>query len=179
MNNEMVQVPVTFWDKMTAALFPPKEERQPEGKPEPQPTPPQADNAQLAVIAAENERLATEVEKLKAEQARNKRVAHYAAELQKTVFEGDAELAGVLASMPDEQAAVLATRFKAVAAQEKLAAVTKPVGGTGDADGTPQETLHDVTLKYAAEHKVSYPVALEATMKARPELVKDWQEGGK
>lgn len=176
--SEMVQIPVSFWDKLTAVLFPPKEERQ--EQPTPQQTPQtQPDNTvQLTAIQKERDDYAAkvasyqaEIETLKAQQAKQTRVEKFGSELKETIFNGDTDLYTLLAELPEEKANALLTKFKALASQVNLAAVTKAVGATGDPDTTKEETLNDVIIKYTVEHKVDYATAFNAIKASNPELV--------
>lgn len=155
MTTETVTVPMSFWDKLTARLFP-EPPAQPEPEPEPvKPTEPD----QMSAIVAERDTYKAELDALKAEQAKTTRLEQFTAQLKETKSPEGAEM---LAGMTDEQAAWVIERFKALSAQINETAIVGELGTSAQGDLTedPKARLDNAVKAIMAEKKVDYAAAI-------------------
>jgi len=168
MAENTVTVPAGLWDRAMARLFP---EQPQEHAPEP---PAQKDDfaAKLQAEKARVEKLNAEIAKMKAEQDQGARIAHFAAELPN---EGE-ETHTLLASLENEVAEKLETRFKALYAQIEQQP-DKKVGKAGEPEGLgtdPRTALDKAVLQYASENDVLYHEAFGSVTATHPELLTDY-----
>ena len=181
MENENVTVPKGMWDVFTA-WFKGKVEK-PEVEPvvpEPvQPAPPAQpapeETEQYQAVIAERDDFKAKYEAMEAERARTARVENFAAQLKETKVESGAEM---LAAMSDEQAAWVIQHFKALSAQVAESVLLGERGTDAPSDQDPKTALSSAIDAYIAEHKVSYPAAVEALTATRPELFKIYTHQG-
>lgn len=144
---------------------------------EPVPVAPAQQEDYVAKFQAEQARVETlnaEIAKMKAEQNKEARIAHFAAELPN---EGE-DTHTLLASLEDEVAEKLETRFKALYAQIGQQP-DKKVGNAGQPEGMgtdPQQALNTAVLQYAAENKVPYHEAFGSVTATHPELLADYYD---
>lgn len=169
MTTETVTVPVSWLDRIFGRV------------PEPEaPEPPQQMTAitpdvdQLAAIQAERDDLAMRLVALETEQQRRARVEHFETELAETALAEDTELPALLAGLTDETvAAELLRRFKALAEQARVAALTADVGHEGQATtGDPRMDLDAAVKAEMSKSAADYLTALKTITSTQPELVK-------
>lgn len=179
MTTDTVTMPASLLDRLLARLG-----LLPDGQPAPD-SPPPVDAPepavaltaavtvdQFAAVRAERDSLAARVAQMEADAARIQRVEHFAAELVGTSLAGDAELPALLAALPDEPAAELARRFRALAEQTRVAALTADVGHEGQpATGDPTAALDAAIRAEMATSKVDYNAALLRVRAEQPDLV--------
>lgn len=170
--SEMTQIPTSLLDRFMAIF-----DKEPEAKPTPTPTPPAGDDGNADAYAVEIQEKEAEIAEYKAKveqmelaQVAAERIAQFSTELKDhAAVSGDSELHTILARLPEADAAVLVTKFKALSAQIDEAGLT---GDVGEADGeaTTEETIVVLANKYAAEHKVDFNTAVGKLAIDRPEL---------
>jgi hypothetical protein len=153
MTTETVTVPMNFWDKLTARLFP-----EPPVLPEPVP-PVVTEPDQMSAIVAERDTFKAELDAMKAEQTKTARLDQFTAQLKETKSPEGAE---ILAGMTDEQAAWVIERFKALSAQITESAIVGEIGTSAQGDLTDDPKLRlDAAVKLVmAEKKVDYEAAV-------------------
>jgi len=184
MTTEMIQVPMTFWDKLTARFFePPIAPPEPALKLTPPVETPQVDVAQLTALQSERDNYAAKVAEYEAkiqtmetERQHAARVEHFASEFKATALADSNDLHTLLAGIDETTAAALVIKFRALAAQ--AADVTRQVGGDSN-DDVQGKGLHDMVVAYSIEHKTDYQTSFAAVTKERPELVAAWQKEAK
>lgn len=180
MTTETVTVPASLLDRLLAALL----GRTPGEQPEPDTPPPAADPEpvaamsaavpvdQFAALQAERDDLAARVAQMEADATRAQRVERFAAELADTPLAGDEALTALLAGMTDETAGELTRRFRALAEQGRIAALTADVGHEGQAaTGDPTAVLDAAIRAKMNEHKIDYSAALLRVRAEQPDLV--------
>ena len=177
MSNDTVTVPVSWLDRLLGRV----PDEPPAPTPGPQPVAlsaaPQAD--ELSAVLAERNDLAAKIATMEAERTRAARVQHFDAELDGTPLADDAELPAVLADLPEATAAELLRKFKALAAQIQLSALTGDVGSEGQAvTGDPTAALDAAIRAEMTKNKTDYSAALTALMAAQPELFSAAGYGG-
>lgn len=162
MTEETVQVPRGLWDKFTAWFSKRVDEETAE------PTAP-AEPENFAAVQAERDEYKAKVAAMEAETAKKARVDAFSAKLQATIVKDGAS---VLAGMTDEQAEWVLQQFGALSAQinanDKL---TQEIGHNSEAKSG-KEALNDAVLARTKETGESYPVALSALAREKPELFK-------
>lgn len=172
MTTETVTVPVSWLDRLLGRVT----EAQPE--PEPKGNPPTAltatvDVDKFAAVQAERDDLAAKIEKMESDQAQAVRVEKFESELAGTSLAEDKDLPALLAGLSDEVAAEVLRRFKALAAQETVAALTADVGHAGNpATGDPVGDLDKVVRSVMAKDNLDYNRALGKLAAEQPELLK-------
>lgn len=179
MTTETVTMPASLLDRLLALLG-----RAPTEPTDPAPPLPAADPEpataltaavtvdQFAAVQAERDNLAARVAQMEADATRAQRVEHFAAELAGTSLADDAELPALLAALTDEQATELTRRFRALAEQSRVAALTADVGHAGQAaTGDPTVALDAAIKAEMAKNKVDYNAALLRVRAEQPELV--------
>ena len=169
---DTVAVPNSLWEKLMARFDPPEIEQEP--APEPQ-VPTEDYAAELQQARGEVDTYKAELDALKADNERQVRITHFAAELPD---EGE-EVHELLAGLDQDRADAIATRLKALYAQIEQNP-DQDVGGAGDPDEQgvdPVQALHQSVLAYASEHEVSYPAAFTAVTTTNPDLVASYQGG--
>lgn len=169
MTNETVTVPVSWLDR----LF---------GRTQEEPTPPEPQNHaaeagvdadQFAAVQAERDELAARLERLEGERALAARIERFEGELAETPLAEDADLPGILAGLPEETAAELLRRFRALAEQARVSALTADVGHEGQAaTGDPVADLDKAIRSVMAKDGVDYNHALGKVSAEQPELLK-------
>lgn len=179
MTTDTVTMPASLLDRLLARLG-----LLPDGQPAPDNPPPAADPVPVAALSAavtveqfaavQNERdnLAARVAQMEADAAQAQRVERFAAELADTSLSADAELPALLASLPDTAAAELTRRFRALAEQVRVAALTADVGHEGQpATGDPTAALDAAIRAEMTKNKIDYNAALIRVQAEQPELV--------
>ena len=180
MTTENVTMPASLLDRLLSALL----GRQPDpAAPEPK-TPPPAPAPEpvalsaavtverLTALQAERDDLAAQIATMEAAQAQAARVDHFATELAGTSLAGDAELPSLLAALPDAPAAELTRRFKALAEQSRVAALTANVGHEGQAaTGDPTAQLDAAIRAKMTAENVDYNAALVRVTAENPALI--------
>ena len=152
MTTETVTVPVSWLDR----LFGRNQDANP------QPEPPQAlttavDADLFAAVQAERDDLAARLERLLAE----------------TPLAEDAELPALLAGLPEETAADLLRRFRALAEQARVSALTADVGHEGQSTtGDPVAALDAAIRSAMKADGLNYNQALSKLTAEQPELLK-------
>ena len=178
MTTETVTVPVSAWERMVDRLLgrvPGEPEPPAPRAPEPQPVALSAgvDADQFAAVQAERDELAARVSAMETERQRAVRVERFSAELAETPLAEDAELPAVLADLPEETALELLRKFKALAEQVRLSALTADVGAEGQAvTGDPLTMLHAAIESEMSKGKVDYNTALGKVRAEQPDLIK-------
>ena len=180
MTTENVTMPASLLDRLLSALL----GRQPDpAAPEPK-TPPPAPAPEpvalsaavtvdrLTALQAERDDLAAQIATMEAAQAQAARVDHFATELAGTSLAADAELPALLAALPDAPAAELTRRFKALAEQSRVAALTANVGHEGQsATGDPTAQLDAAIRAKMTAENVDYNAALVRVTAENPALI--------
>lgn len=180
MTSENVTMPASLLDRLLSALL----GRQPDpAAPEPD-TPPPAPASEpvalsavvavdrFAALQAERDDLATQIAQMQAAAAAAARVDHFASELVGTSLAGDAELPALLAALPDAPATELTRRLKALAEQNRVAALTANVGHEGAAvTGDPTAQLDAAIRAKMTAEKVDYNTALVKVTAENPALI--------
>jgi hypothetical protein len=164
MTTETVTVPMNFWDKLTARLFP-----EPPVLPEPVP-PVVTEPDQMSAIVAERDTFKAELDAMKAEQTKTAQRNELVAELQDKEKFGAIyvelskaqEAADMLAGMNDAQKEWVMRNFKAYIAQIKETAIVGEIGTSAQGDLTDDPKLRlDAAVKLVmAEKKVDYEAAV-------------------
>lgn len=173
MTTDTVTVPVSWLDRLLGRAQ--DVNPQPE---QPQGNLPQALAAtvnvdEFAAVQAERNDLAAKLERLEAESARAARIERFEGELAETPLAEDAELPGLLAGLPDETAAELLRRFRALAEQARVAALTADVGHEGQpATGDPVAELDAAIRSTMKADSLNYTQALNKLTAEQPELLK-------
>lgn len=138
----------------------------------------------LRVKAAKADEYAAELQKMKAETERNGRITHFAAQFVDTSLAGDSDLYGVLADLPEDKAAVLVTKFKALVAQVKVSNLTADLGAASNPTaGNSGAELNALVTAKMAEAKVDFNTALGMVRLERPDAFAAYEravyQGGK
>jgi hypothetical protein len=170
---DMVQVPVSFWDKLTAFIIPKERETEPEREPAPvQPDNdgPSTDEYEAAIT--ERDDLKAKLAEYESAQQKAERVARFAAELKETGYAELPEAHERLASMSDEDADWVLGEFKYLSAQIDL---TKEIGGnnTPDEDLEPQDRFDAEIKRVQVEDKLGYNAAMKKVVADNPDLARD------
>lgn len=193
MSAEMVQVPTSLWEQLTAKLLGRKLD-EPAG--EPPKTDPKAEVIEVEKFNAlkkERDEFEAKVKAIEAETARKAEVAKLVAELQKKDEKGKElfgmsyvelgkaeEAATMLASMTPEQREWCMRNFKAYAAQIDY---SKVLGEKGKEGGQPVDpvTAMDAAIKaeMKADPKLNYASAMDVVRAKSPELVEKYQAATK
>lgn len=161
---ETVEIPKTFWEKLTAWWDKSMVTQEPE------PVQIVQDVEALNAAIAERDALAAKLAEIEAMKAHTERVEKMRAAIVETNAEPNAEM---LASMTDEQAEWVMVQLKALSAQvEANDKLTQEIGSEGTNDLSGAELLDATIKRYAAEHGVFYQDALIAVRKEHPELFK-------
>lgn len=179
MTTETVSMPASLLERLLALLGrTPTEPDAPDTPPTaPDPEPVAALSAtvtveQFAAVQSERDDLAARVARMEADAARAQRVERFAAELAGTSLADDAELPALLAALPDEPATELTRRFRALAEQTRVAALSADVGHEGQAaTGDPTAALDAAIRAEMTKNKVDYNAALSRVRAEQPELV--------
>jgi len=167
--SEMTQVPTPLWERFMAWF----DNRDQKPEPPPAPAHPVADNfaAELEAERAKVAQYAAKVEQMEAAAAAAERIAQFSAQFKESpAVAGDHELHTILARLPEADAAVLVTKFKALSAQIDEFAATGDAGKDGNGQELTGEKLVDIAAAYAAEHKVDFNTAVAKLAVERPEL---------
>lgn len=173
---DTVTIPSTFFEKLTARLFPEKP-AEPEPKPDPKPEP-----DKLSAITAERDDYKTKFEQLRAEQVKAQQLSALAAELQNadkfgTVFAAPAaagEMAAHILALPEGER----DWFKQqLAAMGKQIALSNPGSGRTDGDdgaGAVEAFSAAIAQAQKDNKQLSYADAVQAAAQAKPELYTAW-----
>lgn len=171
MSNETVTVPVTWLDRLfgrASEQEPPTPQAQP-----PAPATPSATADQFAAIQSERDDLAARLERLETERTTAARVTHFETELAETSLAQDEGLPALLAGLPDETAAELLRRFKALAEQARVAALTADVGHEGQATtGDPVTELDAAVKSLMQKDSLNYTQALKKLATEQPDVLR-------
>lgn len=163
MSGETVTVPVSWLDRLFG--------RVPEETP---PTAPVAtvDTDRLTAVESERDDLAARVARMESEAAQAERVQRFAAELAETSLADDDGLPVLLAGLSDETAGELMRRFKALAEQARVSALTANVGHEGQApSGDPVMELDAAIKSVMAAEKMDYVQAMTRVRATQPDLI--------
>lgn len=177
MTTENVTMPASLLDRLLAALL----GRQPDpAAPEPE-TPPPAPVPETAALTAtvtpdqltalrtERDDLAARIATMEAAATLAARVERFASELAGTALAGDVELPALLAGLPDAPAAELTRRFRALAEQNRVAALTADVGHEGQpATGDPVAALDAAIKAKMTTEQIDYTAALARVRTEQP-----------
>lgn len=178
MTTENVTIPASLLDRLLARLglltdtAAPEPETQPPA-PAPEPVALSAVPVdQFAAIQAERDELAARIATMEADATRAARVERFSAELAGTSLATDAELPALLAGLEDGPAAELTRRFKALAEQGRVAALTADVGNEGQAvTGDPLAQLDAAVKAKMLVGQVDYTAALGQVAAEHPALI--------
>jgi hypothetical protein len=149
-----------------------------EQEPEPQvmtqtiepPEPVETFAAEYQAAQAQVEQLTARLAEVQQAQARGERIAHLAAELATL---DDAELCETLADLPEETAALLTARFKALAAQADASGLTEDVGDAGvDVPGTPADRFN-AAVDAEVEKGMDRMTAVRKVLAEQPDILKE------
>lgn len=177
MTTDSVTMPASLLERLLALLG-----RHPDPAPEPDAPPPAPAPEpatltaavtvdRLAALQTERDDLAARVAAMEAAAAHAARIEQFAAELAGTSLAGDAELPALLAGLPDAPAAELARRFKALAEQGRVAALTADVGHEGQTvTGDPLAQL-DAAVRAKTLGGIDYNTALAQVAAEHPALI--------
>ena len=161
---ETVQVPKSFWEKLTAWW---DKSMVTQAEP-PAPPAPIVDVEALTAALAERDELAAKLAEIEAMKVQAERVEKYRAELVDTKAEPNAEM---LASMTDEQAAWVVAQLKALSNQIATNdAITQELGSEGTNDLSGAELLDATIKRVASERGLFYQDAMMAVRVEHPEL---------
>ena len=170
MSNETITVPVTWLDRLFGRA--PEQEPPAPQAPPPAPTATDVTIDQFAAIQSERDDLAARLERLEIERTTAARVARFETELAETSLAEDEGLPALLAGLPDETAAELLRRFKALAEQARVASLTADVGHEGQpATGDPVADLDAAIRSVMARDSVDYNAALNKLRTEQPDLL--------
>lgn len=179
MTTENVTIPASLLDRLLARLGLLADPAAPE--PETPPPAPAAEPValsaavsadQFAALQTERNDLAARVATMEADAARAARVERFASELAGTSLASDGDLPALLADMADAPAADLLRRFKALAEQNRVAALTADVGNEGQTvTGDPVAQLDAAVKAKMAAGKVDYTAALGQVAAEHPALI--------
>ena len=163
MSGETVTVPVSWLDRLFG--------RVPE---EPEPPAPVAtvDADKLTAVESERDDLAAKIARMESEAAQAERVQRFAAELAETSLADDDGLPALLAGLSDETAGELMRRFKSLAEQARVSALTANVGHEGQApSGDPVMELDAAIKSVMAAEKMDYVQAMARVRATQPDLI--------
>ncbi len=163
---DTVQVPASFLDRLMARF---DSGQEPDPEPEPAPVA-GVEVEQFAALEAERDEMAAKIATMEAEQAKAGRIAHFAAELNDTVLEDDADIHELLAGVGEEAAEALLTKFKALSAQIVESNLTGDVGSAGDPDTNPHDALNAAIQAKVKEAGVAYQDAFAMVRDEQPDL---------
>lgn len=168
MNDEQVTMPAPLFERFMAFF-----KTDPPAQPAPvEPQVAAVDVEKYAAIQAERDDLAAKVATMETQARRGERVQKYAAELDGTTLNEDAELHELLADLEDDKAAAIVQRVKAISEQARVAALTEDVGATGnDATGDPTANLDAAIRQRMAKTGENYGAALMGVGKDNPDLI--------
>lgn len=165
--SEMTTVPTSFLERLLSRF-----DRDEQKAPEPvQPVNVDEFAVKIQEKEAEIARYKAQVEQMEAAAAAAERIAQFSAQFKESpAVAGDHELHTILARLPEADAAVLVTKFKALSAQIDEFAATGDAGKDGNGEELTGEKLVDIATAYAAEHKVDFNTAVAKLAVERPEL---------
>ena len=165
---DTVTVPVSWLDR----LF----KREPEPQQEPEPPELQVDNFE-AKYEAEREQveiLQAQMAQMQADQERDEGIQHFAAELAETTLAEDAELHALLVDLPEETAAEIVKRFKALGEQVRVSNLEADQGKNPEPEQDADTAfMAAITAKMEAEG-IEFNAALPLVIQENPELYKGW-----
>lgn len=168
--SEMTQVPASFLEKLMD-FFTSSTEAAPEPEPITPPEPSEDFAAQLQAKETELETYKAQVVEMEAKEQRGERVAHFAAEVKEhDALKDDAELHGLLADLPEEQAGKLLTKFKALAVQIDESNLTSDVGGSGDNDAEPPADKFSALVLEKVKGGMKHGDAVMSVIAENPDL---------
>ena len=163
MSGETVTVPVSWLDRLFG--------RVPE-EPTPPVSEPTVDTDRLTAVESERDDLAAKIARMESEAAQAGRVQRFAAELAETALADDDGLPTLLAGLSDETAGELLRRFKALAEQARVSALTANVGHEGQApSGDPVMELDAAIKSTMAAEKMDYVQAMARVRATQPDLI--------
>ncbi len=172
MTTDTVTVPVSWLDRLLGRVTEAQPEPEPKGEP-PTVLTATVDVDKFAAVQAERDDLAAKIEQMESAGALAARVEKFEGELAGTSLAGDEGLPALLAGLTDEVAAEVLRRFKALAAQETVAALTADVGHAGNpATGDPVGDLDKVVRSVMTKDNLDYNRALGKLAAEQPELLK-------
>lgn len=163
MSGETVTVPVSWLDRLFG--------RVPE---EPEPPAPAAtvDADKLTAVESERDDLAAKIARMESDAAQAERVQRFAADLAETSLADDDGLPALLAGLTDETAGELLRRFKALAEQARVSALTANVGHEGQApSGDPVMELDAAIKSVMTAEKIDYVQAMARVRATQPDLI--------
>lgn len=172
-NEEIVQVPASLWEKLTAIF---EREQEPELAEQPEP---EISAEEFEAKVAEAENYKAELDALKEEGELKVRVEAFAAEFEETeAFKEDAELFEKLAGLSEEDAAFFVQRLKAVGAQVEESELTDEHGIDGvSADEDPAKAYHAEIARVQKEQEVDYSTAMSIVNETNPALFEAYRTG--
>ena len=172
MTTETVTVPVSWLDRLLGRVTEAQPEPEPKGEP-PTVLTATVDVDKFAAVQAERDDLAAKIEQMESARTLAARVEKFEGELAGTSLAGDEGLPALLAGLTDEVATEVLRRFKALAAQETVAALTADVGHAGNpATGDPVGDLDKVVRSVMTKDNLDYNRALGKLAAEQPELLK-------
>ena len=172
MTTDTVTVPVSWLDRLLGRVTEAQPEPEPKGEP-PTVLTATVDVDKFAAVQAERDDLAAKIEQMESARTLAARVEKFESELATTSLAGDEGLPALLAGLTDEVAAEVLRRFKALAAQETVAALTADVGHAGNpATGDPVGDLDKVVRSVMTKDNLDYNRALGKLAAEQPELLK-------
>lgn len=168
--SEMTTVPTTLLDRLFARFE--RDDQPPTSEPVPTPAANVDEfKVQIEQKEAEIAQYKAQVEQMQAAANAVERIAKFGTELAEApAVAGDHELHAILARLPEEDAAKLVTKFKALSAQINESGLTGEAGAAGDGQAVDETAVVTIAQKYAAEHKVSFNAAISKLAVDRPEL---------
>ena len=172
MTTDTVTVPVSWLDRLLGRVTEAQPEPEPKGEP-PTVLTATVDVDKFAAVQAERDDLAAKIEQMESARTLAARVEKFESELATTSLAGDEGLPALLAGLTDEVATEVLRRFKALAAQETVAALTADVGHAGNpATGDPVGDLDKVVRSIMTKENLDYNRALGKLAAEQPELLK-------
>lgn len=163
MNEGTVTVPVSWLDR----LF---------GRVPAEPTPPApvttVDIDRLTAVESERDDLAAKIARMESDATQAERIQRFAADLAETSLADDDGLPALLAGLSDETASELMRRFKALAEQARVSALTANVGHEGQApSGDPVMELDAAIKSVMTAEKMDYVQAMARVRATQPDLI--------
>lgn len=172
----VLEVPDSFWDKLGAMV---KRDPKPEGDPEPKPD-------EFAAVTKERDDLKSEVEDMKAKDAKKEQMAAIKAEFDTDKFGfsfielGKTEEAtDMLARMDEDVRDWVLTNFKAMSSQIKESGLFDEKGHDLESDGSPAQAFNAVVKAIEIEKDITYLKALEIAKVQNADLYKAYLKEAK
>ena len=170
MSVETVEVPKTFWDKLSAVFNQPE----PEEKPDPVKV---EETEQYQAIVTERDDFKAKYDALIAEQEKQAVIEKYEGELKDA--NADPALAEILADLPEEKAEVLMRQLKASGEQAKQGDAEQELGTSAEGVDNPAAVFDAEVKRVMKEKEMNYAAATVIAAQEKPELYEAYQQANK